>query len=83
MFNAAENNQAREIDLDLVESIREETAIRLAGYQDRIKKYYNKKVRNRPLQVGDLVLRKAAAVQKGSIHGKAIFYLGRSLSDLR
>ena len=56
LFNAEENDQAREIDLDLVESIREETTIRLAGYQDRIKKYYNKKVKHRPLQVGDLVL---------------------------
>ena len=46
-------------DLDTVEELRDMARIRLASYQQRMAGVYNKNVRVRRFQVGDLVLRKA------------------------
>ena len=43
---------------------------KMAIYKQRVSRQYNRRVNARPLQVGDLVLRNAAAVQKDKIHGK-------------
>ena len=52
------NDQAQSQALDLLEERREQTMIRLASYQQQLKKGYNKNVRPRSFQQGDLVLRK-------------------------
>lgn len=44
--------------LDLVEEVRATSQLKLVAYQQRTRKYFNGKVRARPLKVGDLVLRK-------------------------
>lgn len=70
LYEQKRNDQALAECLDLLEEVREEASVRLATYQNRVSKYYNRKVRNRPINEGDLVLRKSAAVQKDRLHGK-------------
>ena len=53
------NNEILTHDLDTVDEIRDLAKIRIAAYQQRIAKTYNKNIRIRRFQVGDLVLRKA------------------------
>ncbi|KAL1201125.1 hypothetical protein V5N11_009743 [Cardamine amara subsp. amara] len=44
--------------LDDLEEIRDQALLRIQNYQQSAARYYNKKVRNRIFQEGDLVLRK-------------------------
>ncbi|GKA62175.1 reverse transcriptase domain-containing protein [Tanacetum coccineum] len=52
-----QNNEALEINLDLLEERREEAAIQEAKSKAKIEKYYNAKVRNTSFKSGDLVYR--------------------------
>ena len=45
-------------DLDTVDELRESTAFRIASYQRRLENSYNKRVKPRMSQPGNLVLRK-------------------------
>uniref|UniRef100_A0A2N9HLW7 Integrase catalytic domain-containing protein n=1 Tax=Fagus sylvatica TaxID=28930 RepID=A0A2N9HLW7_FAGSY len=56
--------------LDLLEERREQVMIRLASYQQQLKKGYNKNVRLRSFQQGDLVLRKVFGNTKNPNDGK-------------
>ncbi|GJZ94115.1 reverse transcriptase domain-containing protein [Tanacetum coccineum] len=51
------NNEALEINLDLLEERREEATIREAKSKAKMEKYYNSKVRNTSFKPGDLVYR--------------------------
>ncbi|XP_076889003.1 uncharacterized protein LOC143539621 [Bidens hawaiensis] len=53
------NNQDLANDLDVIYELQNFTRIRMAAYQQKVTKSYNKNVRVRRFQVGDLVLRKA------------------------
>ncbi|GJU44959.1 reverse transcriptase domain-containing protein [Tanacetum coccineum] len=50
-----QNNEALQINLDLLEERREEAAIREARSKAKMEKYYNAKVRNTSFKPGDLV----------------------------
>ncbi|GJS84396.1 reverse transcriptase domain-containing protein [Tanacetum coccineum] len=52
-----QNNEALEINLDLLEERREEAAIREAKSKAKIEKYYNAKVQNTSFKPGDFVYR--------------------------
>ncbi|GJZ37176.1 reverse transcriptase domain-containing protein [Tanacetum coccineum] len=52
-----QNDEALEINLDLLEERREEAAIRKAKSKAKMKKYYNARVRNTSFKPGDLVYR--------------------------
>ncbi|XP_022859011.1 uncharacterized protein LOC111379805 [Olea europaea var. sylvestris] len=47
--------------LDLLEEVRDQAVLRMASYQDKIAKYFNKKVRMRRFRARHLVLRRAEA----------------------
>ncbi|XP_022845323.1 uncharacterized protein LOC111368325 [Olea europaea var. sylvestris] len=47
--------------LDVLEKVRDQAALRMASYQDKIAKYFNKKVRTWRFRAGDLVLRRTEA----------------------
>ena len=64
------NEEAMRTSLDLLDEIRDKARHNLALYQVRMRKAYNRKVISRPLKVGDLVLRKSAAVGQANIHAK-------------
>ncbi|KAI3802237.1 hypothetical protein L1987_30367 [Smallanthus sonchifolius] len=53
------NNEALAHDLDTVDELKYLAKVRIAAYQQRIAKSYNKNIRIRRFQVGDLLLRKA------------------------
>ncbi|GKV29468.1 hypothetical protein SLEP1_g38394 [Rubroshorea leprosula] len=53
------NEQLLRENLDFMEEVREMSRIRNMAHQSRVAKFYNKRVRARQFQVGDLVLRKA------------------------
>ena len=44
--------------LDAIEEQRGQALLRIQNYQHQIENHYNKKVRSRPLELGDIVLRK-------------------------
>ncbi|GKC79306.1 hypothetical protein Tco_1130080 [Tanacetum coccineum] len=52
-----QNNEALEINLDLLEERREEAAIREAKSKAKMEKYYNAKFQNTSFKPGDLVYR--------------------------
>ncbi|XP_074363508.1 uncharacterized protein LOC141704072 [Apium graveolens] len=62
----AEVNQR--LYLDLLEETRQNSQLRLAAYQQRTARYYNKKVKGQLLKVGDLVLRKVMPNTKKPHH---------------
>ncbi|GKB58235.1 reverse transcriptase domain-containing protein [Tanacetum coccineum] len=55
--DVAKNDEALEINLDLIEEKREQAAIREAKGKRQMEKYYNTKVRNTSFKPGDLVYR--------------------------
>ncbi|GKE13958.1 reverse transcriptase domain-containing protein [Tanacetum coccineum] len=56
-INLEENKEALEINLDLLEEIREQAAIREAKSKAKMERYYNSKVRSVSFKPGDLVYR--------------------------
>ncbi|GJT04605.1 hypothetical protein Tco_0839067 [Tanacetum coccineum] len=52
-----QNDEALEINLDLLKERREQAAIREARSKAKMEKYYNSKVRNTSFKLGDLVYR--------------------------
>jgi hypothetical protein len=57
-------------DLDLLEERRDLVVVRLASYQQRIKREHDKNIRPRIFRVGDLVLRKVMANTRKPNEGK-------------
>ena len=69
-FNPSNNDELLERSLDLIEERRESAMVQLAYYQHKLKKGYDVKVKLRPLEPGDLVLRKALGTTKNPTWGK-------------
>ena len=44
--------------LDAIEERHDQALLRIQNYQHQIESYYNKKVKSRPFELGDIVLRK-------------------------
>ena len=63
-FDPANNDGQLEKSLDLIEERRENAMVRLAHYQQKLKQGYDANVRLRPLEPGDLVLRKVVGNAK-------------------
>lgn len=57
-YSEDSNRELRDLELDSVEKEREKAAIRMESYKSRVARTYNRKVRHRDFQVGDLVLKK-------------------------
>jgi transposase InsO family protein len=57
-YNEDAQDQARREDIDLLEERRAQAAVRAARYQQTLRRYHQRQVRARSLQVGDLVLRR-------------------------
>ena len=63
-FNPNDNDKLLERSLDLIEERRENPMIQLAYYQHKLKEDYDARVRLRPLEPRDLVLRKVLGTAK-------------------
>jgi hypothetical protein len=57
-FNAEDQTDARELDTNLLEERCNPALSNVCKYQTSLKKYYNKNVVQRELNIGDLVLKK-------------------------
>uniref|UniRef100_A0A2N9H092 Integrase catalytic domain-containing protein n=1 Tax=Fagus sylvatica TaxID=28930 RepID=A0A2N9H092_FAGSY len=69
-FDVKENEENLRKDLNLLEERRDMAIIRLASYQHQMKRGYEKNIRPRSFQVGDLVLRKVVANTRNPNDGK-------------
>ncbi|GAV87338.1 hypothetical protein CFOL_v3_30764, partial [Cephalotus follicularis] len=69
-FNEANNEEGLKNLLDLVEELKDKAAIRVAAYQQKVSRYYNKRVKPRPLREGDLVLKNATIANPTGTRGK-------------
>ena len=69
-FNPNDNDELLERNLDLIEERRESAMVQLAYYQHKLKQGYDVKVKLRPLELGDLVLRKVLGMAKNPAWGK-------------
>jgi hypothetical protein len=57
-FKTEANNEGLKLHLDLLQERRDRAQIAMSAYQERVARYFNKKVKPRSFGVGDLVLRK-------------------------
>ena len=69
-FNSSNNDELLERSLDLIEERRESAMVQLAYYQHKLKQGYDAKVKLRPLELGDLVLRNVLGTAKNPAWGK-------------
>ena len=69
-FNPNDNDKLLEMSLDLIEERRENAMVQLAYYQHKFKQGYDARVKLRPLEPGDLVLRKVLGTEKNPAWGK-------------
>ena len=70
VFNEESNDSHLRINLDCLDEVREKASIRVTKYQQKMAEYYNKRVKLRRLDIGDLVLRKVTPTTKDSTQGK-------------
>ena len=63
-FNPSDNDELLERSLDLIEERRESAMVQLTYYQHKLEQGYDAKVKLRPLEPGDLVLRKVLGMAK-------------------
>ena len=57
-FHEESNDDNLRINLDYLDEVREEASVRVTKYQQRMADYYNKRVKLRRLDIGNLVLAK-------------------------
>ena len=69
-FNSSNNDELLERNLDLIEERRESVMVQLAYYQHKLKQDYDAKVKLRPPEPRDLVLRKVLGTTKNPVWGK-------------
>ena len=69
-FSEEENDDKLRLNLDCLDEVREEASCRMTKYQRKMAEYYNKRVKLRQLNIGDLVLRKVTTTTKDPIQGK-------------
>ena len=56
--------EAQQDAVDLLEEARKTTVIRSARYQQTLRRYHERKIRGRILEVGDLVLRRTQSMKE-------------------
>ncbi|KAM0847810.1 hypothetical protein ACQ4PT_054780 [Festuca glaucescens] len=57
-FNETQQDELRQDDLTLLEEARHRVVVRVARYQQALRRYHSRNIRVRTLEVGDLVLRR-------------------------
>ena len=69
-FNEQSNNNQLKQNLDFLNEVRDQAAQRMAKYQQKIAEYYNRRVKLKKFNIGDLVLRKVTLATKDPTQGK-------------
>ena len=70
LLHEEDNNDQLQINLDFLDKVRDKTFSRMTKYQQKMAEYYNKRVKLRRLDIGDLVLRKVTPTTRDSTQGK-------------
>ena len=65
-FQEGSNNDQLKVNLDCLDEVREEASWKMAKYLQKMIEYYNKRVKLRRLNIGDLVLRRITPAMKDS-----------------
>ena len=66
VFNEESNDDHLRINLDFLDEVREKASIKMTKYQQKMADYYNKRVKLRRLDIGDLVLCKVTPATRDS-----------------
>ena len=66
VFNEESNDDHLRINLDFLDEVREKASIKMTIYQQKMADYYNKRVKLRRLDIGDLVLCKVTPATRDS-----------------
>ena len=66
MFHEESNDDHLRINLDCLDEVREKASIRVKKYQQKMADYYNKRIKLRRLDIGNLVLRKVTLATRDS-----------------
>ena len=69
-FSEKGNDNKLRLNLDCLDKVRDKASSRMAKYQQKIMEYYNKRVKLRQLDIGDLVLCKVTPATKNPTQGK-------------
>jgi hypothetical protein len=69
-FKAKTNNERLKLHLDLLQEKCDHAKITISAYQERMARYFNRKVKPRSFRVRDLVLRKVTFTSRDSVEGK-------------
>ncbi|XP_016164665.1 uncharacterized protein LOC107607204 [Arachis ipaensis] len=65
-----DHNESRRTELDIIEEVRDIATLRQRAAQQTIARHYNKSVRSRTFNKGDLVVRKTELARRPPSHGK-------------
>ena len=69
-FSEEGNDEELRINLDCLDEIRENASSRMEKFRQKMAEYYNRRVKLRRLEIGDLVLRKVSIATKDPNQGK-------------
>ena len=69
-FNEGLNDDELRLNLDGMDEVRDNASSKMTKYKKKMAKYYNKRVKLRRLDIGDLVLRKTTPATKDPTQGK-------------
>ena len=69
-YEEGTNNGKLRLSLDCLAEVKDETALRMAWYQHKMKKYYNQRVKLRRFNLNDMMLRKVSQATRDPTRGK-------------
>ena len=69
-FSEEGNDDELRINLDCLDEVRENASSRMEKYRQKMAEYYNRRVKLRRLEIGNLVLRKVSIATKDPNQGK-------------
>ena len=78
-FSEEGNEDELQINLDCLDEVRDKASSRMEKYRQKMAEYYNKRVKLRWLEVGDLVLRKVSTTTKDPTPRETRAHLGRTI----
>ena len=64
MFHKESNDDQLKVNLDCLDEVRDRASNKMTEYQQKMAGYYNKRVKLKRLDIGDLVLRKVTLATK-------------------
>ena len=70
MFQEENNVDQLQVNLDCIDEVKKKASNKMTKYQQKMAEYYNKRVKLRRFDIGDLVLRKVTPATKDSAQGK-------------